>query len=489
SVVAVALVALWLLRRILFRMAKIAGRLARDPGAELRRARRDHRSWVALILLGSALLRGWLCLVNPNANDDHLIVAEMIRRDDWQAPAPTACMECSHPKLYHYVAALALEANNGAAATVIGNLINWLAGTVLLGALWLMLRGLGRDLPAGASAAARRAAVLVLAWVAFNPALVGILSQATNDGFSILFSSLTILFLWHHFHSGRLSSVAFATFFAILAAASKASGWLIFAAGAALLLIQLGAARARKQAALALAIFVAGFLAVAPWIEPYRGNLSERGTPFVNDAFHEPAMFIETPRSPSWPIDTFLTFRLIELLQTPYDALGPGPHPQHRESLWSQLYGRSVSLRFDHGIWHNPDPRLHWLARTSLLAGLLPLAALLLGAAAQLRGLIEGVRRAGPGWLAQHHQWHALAYSGAMLAALIALLIQYHRMAILYLWMKVIYLLPALFGFAALMVGGLAILSRRWPRLVALWMATSVALAIIDAIWLALDLT
>jgi len=224
-------------------------------------------------------------------------------------------------------------------------------------------------------------------------------------------------------------------------------------------------------------------------VNPYRENFATAGTPFVNDEFEVPLMKVEVARAPGWPLQTFFTFRFLELLRVPYNKYDIGPYPQHRESLWSQLYGRMFFLRFDQNIWQSTDPRLLSLGRLCLVLGLLPFAALLVGTADRLRALWRGVSLRGKRWLAEDNDWHHLVYVGAMVAALVALIVKYHRLAILFMWMKAFYLFPAILSFFLLFLVGLELLWRRSPRLVTTWMLALVAASIADLGWLIHDLT
>jgi hypothetical protein len=47
----------------------------------------DERFWLVTIFLASAALRGWLSIINQEANDDHLEVANLIRQGGWLPPA------------------------------------------------------------------------------------------------------------------------------------------------------------------------------------------------------------------------------------------------------------------------------------------------------------------------------------------------------------------------------------------------------------------
>lgn len=443
---------------------------------------RDPRFWLLIVFLSSGIGRGWLSLINPVANDDHLEVARMIRQDDGQPPAAARCMQCAHPKLYHYaVAAVVTLADADRRQRVIGNLLNFLAGTMLLLVLAIFSRN------SGVQAQVR---LLALTCVSFNAAVVGIFSQATNDGFCILFSSLAIFYLSRFLQRRTLWHVMAATGFLILAALSKASGWVIFAAAAAVLIVQVASAPAalRLRYAAATTILIVGFLAIVAQTHPYRENLQQAGTPFVTDAFEAPLLKLEVRRPPfGWVVQDLFTFRILELLRTPY--MDFQIEARHRNSLWTQLYGRTFFLRFDQPLAPNLDPRLLMLGRLCFLLGLLPVVALLAGSMRTLRSTWQGVLQHGRRWLAEQQDWLHVVFAATMVAALILLIVQHHRQWLLFTWMKAIYLMPAILPGFKLFLDGLGVLHQRHPRLVTAGMLALVAASIADLGWLIHDLT
>jgi hypothetical protein len=463
--------------------ANFAQRLGRDPRRELPRLLRDERFWVVTILLVSGVGRLWLSIVNHESADDHSVVAHMIRGGGWLPPASSACWECSHAKLYHYTLALFLTwfDSTGDASKLIGNLLNFVAGMALLIVFYRFIR----RLPISPTVR-----VLGLGFMAFNASLVGIFAQTTNDGFCILFASLTIFAIARVLDGGDRRWVLAATSFAILAALSKASGWAIFVSAMVVLAIAVGAAAPRRHGRYlrAAAFFALGFLLVVSMTQPYRDNLLQSGTPFVNDAFKTPHMENEVPRQPTWPLESFLTFRFAELMLRPYIDFSDGPYPRHRISLWSQLYGRALLLRYDRGLWRNFDPDLLWLGRLLLVLGLLPLSAVVLGVLTVVRTGIGGLVARGRGWLLEYQDWQHLVYVAAMLASLCVLVVAYHRLAILHTWMKVIYVLPAVLSAFVLLLNGLERLWQRAPRLVTAWMLALIAASVVDLGWLIHDL-
>jgi hypothetical protein len=91
--------------------------------------------------------------------------------------------------------------------------------------------------------------------------------------------------------------------------------------------------------------------------------------PRTPDAHRPTAREREQVERPSldWIGEAFFTFRIYDLVRRPFIALHEPSYVLHKESLWSQLYGHAVFLRFDQAIWSNLDPRLLWLGRVSLV--------------------------------------------------------------------------------------------------------------------------
>src|SRR5206468_2121599 len=100
-----------------------------------------------------------------------------------------------------------------------------------------------------------------------------------------------------------------------------------------------------------------------------------------------------------------MTFRIFALLDEPYasfDSTAP-----HKTSLWSQLYGWTMFVRFPPLLGDDEGKSL-LLGRICLVLGLLPLAAVVLGAAAGLGVAWQGFARHGRRWFAVDGDWHEL---------------------------------------------------------------------------------
>jgi hypothetical protein len=467
-------------------------RFARDPLTPLRAMIASETAWAAVVLVVSAAGRFWLALVNWQG-ESHMEVAQLIRARGWQPPLPAECWQCAHPKLYPFFLAWALEIGGGdeVFAARAGRLTNAVAGAVVLALLYVY----SRRRPFGSVVR-----IAALAFVAANGMFNVAFSWGANDAFCILFSSLGLFFLARFLDRERLIDIGTATAFIILASLSKATGWAIFAAAAAILGIRaLGnEAGSRRRCVLATAILVAGFASVVPFANPYRDNLVRSHTPFVNDAFR-PTLpeggggfdaaqtMIEVPRPPvGWIFEDLLTFRIFALLREPYVDFDSTA--AHRTSLWSQLYGFTMFVRFP-PLWGEDEGKSLLLGRICMALGLLPLAAVVLGFATRLRAVWLGFGRYGRRWFGVDGDWPDLIPVVVLIAAMFAVVVRYHRTAVLFTWMNPIYLLPALLPFYKLFLDGLELLWRRWPRPVTIGMAAMVAASTTDLALLIRHLT
>jgi hypothetical protein len=82
-------------------------------------------------------------------------------------------------------------------------------------------------------------------------------------------------------------------------------------------------------------------------------------------------------------VDGYLTFRLGSLLRDPQITNGLEIEQEHRTSVWTQLYARAHFAQFEQHppSWLTNDPVVLWIARCSLVLGLVPLLFLLSGLA------------------------------------------------------------------------------------------------------------
>jgi len=330
------------------------------------------------------LLRLFLAVVNREANDDHLTVIRIIALQH-HLPRLREAWEGFQPKLYHLsVAALwnLCPWQSPTARIVIAQLVACAAG---IATLFIVRQALIRR---GVSPPIR---LVVFALVALNPALIGLSAQATNDSFVIVFSTLALDRAYEFFRSGARRDFIIMTASVILAALSKGNALVVFVAititlAHAIIRPNVIPGLSRRRVAALSAGFVATFLVFAVAFGSYRSNWEDTGNPFSING--EPApmphwiekTYVYRPGTTSIA-DTYLTFRFVDMLEHPTITNDAETYPQHRTSLWSQLYGRAHITHFAQHppSWKNTSPLVLTVSRLILLLALLPTAFLLAG--------------------------------------------------------------------------------------------------------------
>jgi hypothetical protein len=155
-------------------------------------------SWIIKILflitfLLSCALRVAFVRVNRESNDNHVQVVKIILSTG-HLPEKKDCSECFQPKLYHFTVAKIIQGFgwmniNLNRRTLVAEFINLLAGIMTLVVVFDLIKRL--------PVRNEWLKFLAFALVALNPQLIGINSQATNDTFLILFSTLALYCTLH----------------------------------------------------------------------------------------------------------------------------------------------------------------------------------------------------------------------------------------------------------------------------------------------------
>jgi hypothetical protein len=345
---------------------------------------------VVLVFFLGSLLRVLLAAVNLEANDNHLEVISVIADQD-RIPDTREFWEAFQPKLYHVtVAALwrALAISSPVSRIRLAQMVSCVAGIVTL---WIVLVFLRREDNVSA-----KVGFLSFSLIALNPGLTAINAQATNDSFVILFASLALFFGYRFF--ARLAGKDFfwMTLSAILAGISKGNGLVVFLVilgvfAAAFLAASNDSPLTRHRVALYGSIFLIAYLAVVPRVGSYWEQYRRYGSPFALPIPPAPfpnlfaRTFVYKPGVTSI-VDSFLTFRLFDLLANPVSTNEADNYPLHRTSLWSQFYGRAHFAHFDAWppSWQLPTAGGQWVAslvenlgRLIFLAALFPTGLLL----------------------------------------------------------------------------------------------------------------
>lgn len=303
-----------------------------------------------LAFLFGALLRVILALVNSEANDDHLDVVRVMA-DESRIPAKTEISEAFQPKLYHAtVAALwkILPTQSPAIRIRIGQMVSCAAG---IATLFLALRFFTSE-----SSLSPKVGLLSFSLLALNPRLIGINAQATNDSFVILFGSMAVYFGYRFFQTHRTRAFIWMTAGTIAAALSKGNGLVVFLAILGVFAVRLFRPSSDYPLSIRKTVwygsaFIVSFLAVVPAVGPYWEHYRKYGSPFVTNSTVAPFPHFLERTAWGYPgvtsiVDSFLTFRLLDLLENPVTSPNQTTYPLHRTSLWSQLYGRTHYVHF-----------------------------------------------------------------------------------------------------------------------------------------------
>jgi len=337
------------------------------------------------------VLRLYLAIVNREANDDHLSVIRIIAFQH-HLPRLREAWEGFQPKLYHVTTAILWNISpwqSPTARVLIAQLVACAAG---IATLFIVRNALIRH------AVSPPIRLLAFALVALNPALIGLNAQATNDSFVIMFSTLALNRAYEFFRSGARRDFTLMSASVVLAALSKGNALVVFLA-ITLTFVHaiarpnaIGGLTRRRVIGLA-ATFVAIFVVFTFTFGSYRSNWQDTGNPFSINGERAPMphffkrTYVYRPGTTSIA-DTYFTFRFVDMLEHPTITNDADVYPQHRTSLWSQLYGRT---HFGHFAQHPPswkstNPVVLGVGRLILVLALLPTAFLLAGL---LRAVVE----------------------------------------------------------------------------------------------------
>lgn len=350
------------------------------------------------VLLSSVALRITLAWINPDANDNHIEVAQIILQTG-SLPTKYDCWECFQPKLYHAIIAgffRILSINDPNKQILFANLLNSLFGIFTLAVIGLTLIR---------SNYSPLLSLLAFSYISFNPKLIAINAQATNDTL-LIFLSCMALYFFNNFQAHRKKLYFFLSIlFVVLSASAKSNGIIIFLVILLVLVLRFVLDTTRRISTLLyIGIFsiVCPLLIVVNPLNQYIQNYIHYGKPVLVNIprqilpnFVEPT-FLGRPGIISI-VDGFFTFKLDSLLAHPrIERCNTCPKMAfvsgelaHRTSFWTQLFARAHSVNFDNHppAWATRDESLFPLLRAIYLFALLPSSLIVLGSVQQLMGL------------------------------------------------------------------------------------------------------
>jgi hypothetical protein len=338
---------------------------------------------------------------NLEANDPHIEVSQIMAFEH-RVPADGETWEAFQPKLYHAAVAAVIAVLPPGAGQWHMLAAQWVSCLAGVATLWLVL-SLLNELPLS-----QQSRTLTFALVAFNPKMIAISIQATNDAFVVLFGTLALVGGWRYLRAARWRDWLMTTAGVLLVCVSKANGIPVALAVAVLWLFALlpaGAPRGR--------ILAGGMLALAAFAAfvPIAGGFWER--------FRATGSAVYIPMDPAFPlhfsdptlsrrpgiisvVDSYLTFRLPDLLTHPVVSNAADDYAANRTSLWSFAYASALTHHYDNypPSWQADTPTVRMLLRGIYLAGLLPVLVLVMGYVASMRNSLAGLFRwrLGPPW-------------------------------------------------------------------------------------------
>jgi hypothetical protein len=342
--------------------------------------------FLATFLLSCAL-RAAFVRINRESNDNHVQVVK-IMLSKGSLPEKKDCSECFQPKLYHFTIAKIIQGlgwtnliNDNNDRIVVAELLNLLAGILTL----LVVFDLIRRLPDRNE----WLKFLGFALVALNPQLIGINSQATNDTFLILFSTLALYCTYFFLQKQKIIIFLLMILFVCLGVSSKTNGWVIAIAILMTLLIQAWIKPEWRKKTL---IYAAAFLVACPALSvlnplnQYVSNYQKYGSPVLlnMDPQALPPVFLKVPYDQAGILsiyDGFFSFKFSSLLGRPRLVPNVVNYPLHRNSFWTLLYAtaHSASFQWFPPTWRFPGTSDFVLNRGIFSLALLPTFLLIIG--------------------------------------------------------------------------------------------------------------
>jgi hypothetical protein len=412
---------------------------------------RKTLSLILLIFLLSAGLRLGLVLFNRESNDNHFEVIQLILKTN-RLPEKADCWECYQPKLFHYASAAflrltGLEKTNPGSMILAVELLNYTAGLITLLVIGLFLYRLP-----GENGFLR---VIIFGIVALNPGLIGINSQATNDTFAILFSTLALYFTYAFLLKKRPITLLMMLLFVVLGICSKTNVWITAIAILLALLIQAWVKNQNRARRLLIAGLFGAATVLVSLLNPlnqYIPNNREYGSPILLNIDKQPWPHFFKQTSSLRPgirsiQDGILTFKFSDLLRYPRIDHANSYSP-NRTSLWAQIYGRANSVHFPNWpeSWATIGDQGFALSRAIFLLALLPTLLLLAGFFTEIYLTIKSIiKRDQSTAEATYFGLTALACTGFVLF-IILYSVEYRDFSV----MKEIFLYPAMLPFALL---------------------------------------
>lgn len=410
-------------------------------------------SFCSLVLFLACFQRFSLAWVNRDANDDHYQVM-LLLKDGFRSLSMQDCRECFHPKLYYFFCVAAFKSFGIDAVDrqlLFAQLINSFAGVFTIGIIGIFLMQNPANWLSG---------VLVFAFVALNPSLIGVNAQATNDSFVILFTTLAIYATCRLLKTSRVSAFIVVIVSLSGAVLSKGTAW----PGAIAILIAFAMRGLLKKGERRryCVFFALSATAVATCIS-YGGYDFENFDKYAATAKGKPLYLFERTEVGRPGVvsiwDSYLTFRFVDLLLHPVNSRSRELNPEHRSSLWTQLYGRLNSIQFDYHppSWRSDSQSVKLVNRSVFVLGLVVLFTFLIGTVKVMVDFVSDFFAQGAIVFVSDHRLFLWLTATGYISFIIVFTFSYRDFSA----MKAIYIFPGMLAFAEVLRHGLStILSK-----------------------------
>ena len=342
---------------------------------------------IILIFCLSILLRVGLALVNREANDDHMKVISLIQKQN-VLPVMGKCHECFHPKFFYVLNSTLLNSfkiQSPAYQVIFVQLMNVLAGILTLLLVWKLIQ----EYPA----INFWIKIISFALIALNPKLIAINSQSSNDSFAILFGSLALFYAYKYFQKPGIPFFILQIVFLSLALSTKINTIVNAVGIISALCFTAWFIRSSKffWAAVILLLSISVIGVINP-LTQFVVNYQHLGTPFANSTKARPLPPITgiDKNINLMPVfrpgiltikDGFFSFKLFDLLNTPFINNDEKAYPITRTSFLTMLYADANSLHFQSWpkSWQTSDDISSNINRVIYIFALLPAIAMIIG--------------------------------------------------------------------------------------------------------------
>jgi hypothetical protein len=326
--------------------------------------------WVYLVLLVCLVPRIILFNLNKESNDDH-VEPVLLWQQTGEYPENYDCWECFQPPLFYGMVKVTADVFNvsdrDGVFTII-QLFNAFFSTLLLGLILGLIDGFKLK--------PLTKYMLMLFW-GLNPELISISTLATNDIPLLLLSFLIIGLMMSYWRAQILWKELGLLLLVILAAIIKGNG-LVFgiALGAFYILVEWNQRRFKWKNWGRFSVYGVVLIISIGGLGNYYHKKQQYGDPFLTNIFP-----VETPnwlvpdtiykgrRGVTSVAETFTTFRILNLLETPYNKNGFEDYPKHRTSFVTQLYGQYSNFLFEQhpNSWQSKDENMLMGARINYI--------------------------------------------------------------------------------------------------------------------------